>query len=246
MALLLAALPFSGGTASPQALLWGASAGVAGIAGTAALYRGLAVGRMGVVAPISGVLAAGIPVVVGLTMGERPGLLALGGIAIGIVAVAIVSQSSGGPLSTAPDRPLREGWLLPGTPEGIAAGVGFGLFFVLLERTPTESGLWPLIGSRASIITIATVAVLAQRSFTFPHGARAQLVGLGAMNILADLLFLLATREGLLSLVAVITSLYPAGTVILARTVLHEPIARSQGVGLALAAASVVLIATGG
>jgi drug/metabolite transporter (DMT)-like permease len=245
---LLVALPFWETGFSPEALGWGAAAGVAATAGASALYRGLSIGRMGVVAPISGVLAAAIPVVFGLGFGERPGPIALVGVALGLVAVTAVSRQSD-QVATAPpsgsDAALQHvARSRRGVLEGLAAGVGFGLFFVLLERSPGDSGLWPLAGMRVSIIALAGCAVaIGGLGAGIGRGSILRLGALGLLNVSADLLYLLATRHGLLSLVAVITSLYPAVTVLLARSVLHERMDRSQMVGLALAVVSVVLIA---
>lgn len=251
LVLLLAAVPLWEGDLTTQAIGWGAAAGLAGAVGASALYRGLSIGRMSVVAPISGVLAAGIPVVVGLWLGERPGSLALVGVAVGLVAVVAVSRTPDRAVSTGstsivgrPDTSPRR--LGRGVLEGLGAGIGFGLFFVLLERSPADSGLWPLVGTRASMIFIVgAVVAIGGGSSALRGGLLVRLCGLGLINVLADLLYLLATRHGLLSLVAVITSMYPAVTVILARSILREPMAAQQGVGLALAAASVVLIALG-
>jgi drug/metabolite transporter (DMT)-like permease len=251
LAVLLAVLPFWAGNYSREAIGWGATAGVAGVAGASALYRGLSVGRMSVVAPISGVLAAGIPVLVGLWLGERPGPLALIGVAVGLMAVVAVSRTPDPRVpagSTSPEEHRGSG---PrgsgrGVLEGLGAGIGFGLFFVLLERSPTDSGLWPLVGTRASMIAlVASVVTIGGLSRALPGGLLLRLCWLGFINVLADLLYLLATRHGLLSLVAVITSMYPAVTVILARSMLREAMVKQQVVGLGLAAASVVLIALG-
>jgi drug/metabolite transporter (DMT)-like permease len=250
LAVLLAVLPFWEADYSTQAIAWGATAGAAGVAGASALYRGLSVGRMSVVAPISGVLAAGIPVLVGLWLGERPTPLALMGVGAGLVAVVAVSRTPdpGAPAgSTSSVRQQVTAAKGPGRGvlEGLGGGIGFGLFFVLLERSPADSGLWPLVGMRTSMIAVAAVVAIGRLSRSLPTGLVLRLGALGVINVLADLLYLLATRHGLLSLVAVITSLYPAVTVILSRSILREPMDMPQVVGLLLAAASVVLIALG-
>ena len=234
---------------SAEALGWGAAAGIAGAAGASALYRGLSIGRMGVVAPISGVLAAVIPVVFGLAFGERPGAIAVVGVALGLVAVTAVSRqpdpvAAAAPASISDDPVPGDTRSRRGVLEGLAAGVGFGLFFVLLERSPSDSGLWPLAGMRVSIIVlVGCIVVIAGLGVEIGSRSIVRLGALGLLNVIADLLYLLATRHGLLSLVAVITSLYPAVTVLLARSILHERMDRSQVVGLVLAVVSVVLIA---
>jgi drug/metabolite transporter (DMT)-like permease len=132
------------------------------------------------------------------------------------------------------------------------AGAGFGLFFVLLDHTPADSGRWPLLGIRISFVSMLGLLVVVRgMSLRVPADMRLSLLGLGVANTLADLLFLPATRRGLLSLVAVITSItsitsmYPAATVALATLVLRERIAGRQAAGLVIAAASVALIAVG-
>jgi drug/metabolite transporter (DMT)-like permease len=246
-AILILVLPFWDGSFSWQAVQWGAAAGVFGIAGAALLYRGLAIGRMSVVAPITALLAAAIPLTFGLAVGERPGWLALIGVVAGLVAVTLISRSpepnsAGGVEESPPPALLRPGG--QGVVEALGAGVGFGLFFILLERAPEDSGLWPLAGTRISFVaSVVLVAAVAGASIRPPAGMVRSLVWLGFINLAADLLYLLATREGLLSLVAVITSLYPAATVALARAFLNERMVRQQMVGVACAAMSVTLIA---
>jgi drug/metabolite transporter (DMT)-like permease len=131
-----------------------------------------------------------------------------------------------------------------GVAEALGAGLGFGLFFILLERAPDGSGLWPLAGTRISMVAaVAVLAAVAGSSVRPAAGTVRSLVWLGFINLGADLLYLLATRRGLLSLVAVITSLYPAATVALARVVLDERMVKQQLAGVACAALSVTLIA---
>jgi drug/metabolite transporter (DMT)-like permease len=247
-AILILVLPFWDGAFSWRAVQWGAAAGVAGMSGAALLYRGLAIGRMGVVAPITAVLAATVPVSFGLAIGERPGPAALIGIVVGLVAVVLVS-SVGGPNAdpasqTPPSSLMRPGG--PGVVEALGAGVGFGLFFILLDRAPEESGLWPLAGTRISMVaSVLVLAAIAGASIRPAAEMVRSLIWLGFINLGADLLYLLATRGGLLSLVAVITSLYPAATVALARAFLNERMVQQQLLGVGFAALSVTLIALG-
>lgn len=247
-AILIFALPFWDGSFSWRAVQWGTAAGVAGMAGAALLYRGLAIGRMGVVAPITAVLAAAIPLSFALAVGERPGSVALIGVVVGLVAVVLISSSpepvSADAAMETPPAVVRAG--SRGVVEALGAGAGFGLFFILLERTPGESGLWPLIGTRVSMVAfVAILAAAAGASVRTSAGMGRSLILLGVINLGADLLFLLATRTGLLSLVAVITSMYPAATVALARVFLNERMVQQQLAGVLCAAASVTLIALG-
>lgn len=243
--ILIFALPFWDGSFSWEALQWGTAAGVAGMAGAALLYRGLAIGRMGVVAPITAVLAAVIPLSFGLAVGERPGWLSLMGVGIGLVAVVLISSSSEPETATGvtDGEPLLSSGG-QGLVEALGAGAGFGLFFILLERAPDGSGIWPLAGTRISMIgVVALLAALTHAPFRPGMGMVPSLVWLGFINLSADLLYLLATRAGLLSLVAVITSLYPAATVALARGFLGERMVKQQLLGMVFAALSVSLIA---
>jgi drug/metabolite transporter (DMT)-like permease len=250
-ALLLGIAPFWEAELSGDAIGWGAWAGLAGVAGTSLLYRGLAIGRMSVVAPITGILAAGVPALFGLAAGERPGPTALTGVGLGLIAVVIITRSpnpsesngtKGGEQLVVETPPSSRS----GVVEASGAGLGFGLFFVLLDRSPVDSGLWPLVGTRISmIVSLGCVVAIGRVSVELPAGMALQLLGLGFVNVLADLLYLLATRRGLLSLVAVTTSMYPAATVILARLILRERMGGQQWVGLGMAAVSVALIATG-
>ncbi|MDQ3752264.1 MAG: DMT family transporter [Actinomycetota bacterium] len=243
---LLLAVPFFGGAVGREDLAWGAAAGLAGAAGIVFLYRGLSIGRMTVVAPTTAVEAATIPVIFGLAGGERPSAVALAGVALALPAVALVSSSPrGGPGDTAGHGGV-EGRLPPGLLDGLAAGLAFGFFFISLERTGSGSGLWPLVMARATaVVCVGTAALLTGRSLRPSPGTTRSIAAAGGLDVLANILYLLASRRGLLSLVAVLTSLYPASTVLLARVVLRERLWRVQAAGLVLAAVGVGLIAAG-
>jgi drug/metabolite transporter (DMT)-like permease len=220
------------------ALLWGAAAGVAGGLGLLLFYRSLADGTMSVVAPLTAVSAAAVPVFVGLALGERPSLLALAGVLIALLAVVLVS-AEGGRLPS-----WRELVADRSVGEALAAGMAFGLFFVLLSRPDHDTGLWPVAGSRvASLVVMAGVAVGARRPLLPARVALPLVVASGIADMSANVLFLLASRQGLLVITSVLTALYPASTVLLAQLVLHERIHRVQVAGLAAAAAAVTLIA---
>jgi drug/metabolite transporter (DMT)-like permease len=244
-ALLVAAVALWADAISWPGVGWGAAAGLAGVVGTSLLYQGLAIGRMSVVAPITAVLGAGLPVLFGLALGERPGPVAWAGIVAGLVAVVVITRAPEPPATQPAASPPDALAVQAGARArqaiicAVGAGVGFGLFFVLLERSPADSGLWPMLGTRVSLVGVRGLSV------RVPARMGWSLLGLGVVNTMADLLFLLATRTGLLSLVAVITSMYPAVTVGLAWQVLGERIARRQAAGLVIAAVSVALIALG-
>lgn len=243
-ALLFACVPFfvdSGPTAS--ALAWGGASGVAGATGVLFLYKGLAAGRMSVVAPITSVEAAVAPVVWGLATGERPPVVALVGVVVALVAVVLVAGVEPGGVAGEEGDAAPRGRLAPGVPEALAAGLAFGAFFILLDGAGDETGLWPLVGGRTASLTILTILVLARRErVAAASGTRLPIVAAGVLDVAANLLYLLATREGLLSIVAVLTSLYPASTILLARIVLGERMGRLQVAGLGLAAAGVVMM----
>ncbi|NNC91293.1 MAG: DMT family transporter [Acidimicrobiia bacterium] len=234
LAIVLVALAGVGGDLVAEDIGWAAGAGVAGAAGLVLLYRGLGIGIMSVVAPVSAVLAAVVPVSWGLTTGERPSPLALVGIPLALVAIALVS-------GTRPGQFARGS----GLAEGIGAGFGFGLFFILIAKSDSAE-LWTLTFARfASISVIVVVAFVSRASLRPGPGTGWLVLAAGTFDMVANLMFLMAERRGLLTLVSVITALYPASTVLLARFVLHERLARSQLIGLFVAAVGVGLITTG-
>lgn len=217
---------------------WAALAGLGSGVGSGFLYRGLAAGRMGVVAPVSAVGAAVLPVVVGVAGGERPGALVWLGILVALPAIWLVSREE-----TAPHAP-RGG--PSGLLDGVLAGIGFGVLFAALGQVPASAGYWPLAVTQvASMVGLVAVAT-ALRERWVPRDPRSWW-GLvpGLLASLAVVCFLLATERGLLTVSAVLTSLYPAATVLLAVLVLHERIHRPQAVGLGLCAAAVVCVALG-
>jgi drug/metabolite transporter (DMT)-like permease len=215
---------------------WAAAAGLTGGAGVALLYYGLAVGRVSVVAPVTAVCGITIPVLVGLALGERPGAVALAGVAVAVASVALISRH---------DDPARK----PGAPVdrslpiALASGVAIGGFLVCLSRTGTGSGLWPLLIARvASTLSLALAARAIGVPLAVPRLAWAPAVASGGLDMVANALYLIAVREGPLGLIATLTSLYPASTVLLARIVLRERLQPLQSVGLACAVAAIVLI----
>ena len=236
-ALTLALLYFFPGTGEVgPALAWGLVAGLGGGAGVLMLYRGLSRGRMSVVAPITGVEAAVVPVVFGLVAGERPSIGALVGIALALVAVVLVS--SGGSSSSDAGR--------SGLPEALGAGLAFGVFFMALDQAGADTGIWPLVGARISSISLTLiVAAITRTKIKPPAGTMPAIVGAGVLDVTANIFYLVAVRQGFLSLVAVLTSMYPAATVALARVVLKERLAPLQVVGIALALVAVILISVG-
>ena len=231
-------LPFLG-TAPPRAadLWWGAAGGLAGGVGVALLYYGLAIGTMAVVAPTTAVLAVAIPVLTSIALGERPGWLAIAGILLGIGAIALVSRPTVN--TQGPPRPSGLGVAL-------VAGVAIGLFLLALAQTRPASGLWPLLTARlASVGLFAVIAMIVRRSVRMPVRLAAIAVGGGALDMLANTLYLLAAQIGPLSPVVTLSSLYPASTVLLARAVLGERLNTWQTAGVGAALVAVLLIVRG-
>ncbi len=227
--------------AHPQVsdLVFGGLAGALGAGGLILFYRALARGTMSVVAPVAALFGAALPVLVGLGIGEQLSIPALVGIGIAIAAVGLVSRegdTGGERISHGPGgHPLVL---------AIIAGLAFGGFFVLLSRTHPSAGLWPLLSARVvSIALLASVTVLSGRSLRPAPGSRRLVVAAGAGDMVANILYLLAVRRGLVSLVAVIVALYPATTVLLAQVVLGERLRRIQIGGLVLAAGAATLLA---
>lgn len=226
----------------------GAAAGLLGPVSLGLLYHGLATGRMSVVAPITAVVAATVPLLWGLASGEEPSSLALAGMACALVAVVLISAAP--PHEDHPvDAPVLP--LAAVVPPAVASGLGFGIIFVLLGSTSSEAGLWPLVAARpvAIVVTVAVVSAVAARrgdslaGSLLPHGAWPTVAAAGVLDVTANACYLAAINAGLLSVVAVLSSLYPAATVVLARVVLHERLHRAQVAGLALAAAGVAAMA---
>jgi drug/metabolite transporter (DMT)-like permease len=218
--------------------LWGAVAGVGGGVGTVFLYRGLAMGRMSVVAPLSAVGAALLPVVVGVIAGERPGTVTWVGLACAFPAIWLISRAAE-PTSVAPGA---SGGVL----DGLLAGLGFGVLFAGLAQIPDAAGLGPLaLAQGVSVAAIVAMAVGFRHSWLPRDRYAAAAAVAGALGAFATWLFLVATQTGFLTVAAVLSSLYPASTVLLAAVLLHERIGRTQGVGLLLAALAVGLVAAG-
>jgi drug/metabolite transporter (DMT)-like permease len=239
LAVVLGAALVVRGTASAGDLAWGASAGVGGGLGILLLYWAFTVGPMSVVAPLSAAVSAAVPVVAGIAMGERPGMIATVGVCLALPAVVLIGRQEG-----ADDTPTDTRRALTAT---IAAGLCFGWLLISLSRTSSASGMWPLVTGRATSAGLLVVIALAfrasRRGIQRDAGAAGLAVAAGVTDSLAFTGLLVATRSGLLSLVGVISALYPASTIVLARLLLHERLSRAQVAGLCLAGVAMVLIA---
>ena len=233
---LFALLPWLGGSTRPADLVWGAAGGLAGATGLMIFFRTLARGVMSVIAPVTAVTAAAVPVLVGLLEGNRIGIWSGAGIVLALVAVVLVS-AEGGLSALRAARPAS-------IPPALAAGAAFGVFFVFLDRTGDGTGLTPLVAARlASVALVLTVALLGRRPLRVPRAALPLVAASGVGDMSANAMFLLATQlHSQLAIVGVLASLYPVSTVVLAQLVLRERLVPAQLAGLASACAAVVLI----
>jgi uncharacterized membrane protein len=232
---LVALALFQGSGPTASILLWGGISGVGNGLGTFALYRGLAIGQMSVVAPLSAVLTALVPAAVGLGAGERLSLIEGAGIALAVPAILLVSAQGR-------SAPVRASGVL----EGVLAGAAFGLLFVALDQAGSTGGAWPLLpGNLVSFAVLIPFVLRVPDRTTSMKRAVPYSAAAGMLGGLATLSFLIATSEGRLPLVATLAALYPAVTVIMARLMLAERWTRSQRAGLFAAAAAVALISAG-
>jgi drug/metabolite transporter (DMT)-like permease len=234
--LLLAVLPLFPSHATTSDYLWGLAAGACGGIGIALLYHALAIGKMGVVSPITAVLAAALPVIVSVVRGERLSLAQIAGIAVALIAIVLISVST----EETGEREIST----KGVKEAIAAGIIIGGFFLCLAYAHKSAGLNQLLAARVSSVVLLLLVAFATRSDLRPRGNVLPVILLsGAIDMAANALYVFATYHGYLSIAAVLTSLYPASTVFLARVVLKERLQRSQKLGVVLALAGVALIA---
>lgn len=227
----------TGGTISTPAVVWGALCGISQGMAIWWFYAALGSGPISVISPLTAILAAGLPLAIGLARGERPGAVAGVGAALALVAVVLVSREAGDE-DVRPHRFTRTvAWLTAG------AGLGFGLNFVLLAQAPHDARLWPLVFGR----TVATVIVVLAAMFTGnlrpPQGFPLTLaLTAAAFDVTANVTQLLALQSSMLSLASVLMSLYPAFTVLLAIIVLRERVTAWQRLGMVLALAAVAMI----
>jgi uncharacterized membrane protein len=235
----------------PTAVIeWGALSGVGSAIGNQALYRGLASGAMNVVAPLSAVLTAVLPAIVGLASGDRLSLAGWAGLVLAVPAIGLVSLSPGQSSSDHPAKARTASRVRFGVGWGLLAGCGFGLLFVGLDKAGTTSGAWPLVsGQIVAVLLVGSVTTYLRRrspsstrqstpwSVALVWGVTSGLGGAGG-----NIFFFAATGAGSLTVVAVLSALYPAITVLLAAIVLHERASRIQLIGLLICAVSVALI----
>jgi uncharacterized membrane protein len=215
-------------------LMLSVAAGLAGGIGITALYRGLAVGRMGIVAPVTGVMAALLPVVAGIATEGVPASLVLVGIGLAIVAVVLVSRIDDG------------GGGRSGIELALVAGVGLGAFSVLVAQVSDGHAFGPLTVIRATEAVLIVGVILVTRAAWRPPGRLLPAIaGVGVLDRAGNGAFILAAQAGALAVAAVLSSLYPVTTVLLATLFLKERVTRSHAVGIGLAVAAVACIAAG-
>jgi len=223
-----------GGSPAASDWLWGSVSGIGVGIGTAFLFRGLSTGRMGVVAPISAVGTALVPVAYGLATGERPGLLAVVGIVAALPAIWLIAATTDG---------LEPTTSSSGISDAVIAGLGFGAGFACLDRVAPAAGLAPLVAEQiVSLAPVVVIALVTKQAFWPRTGSAWTAAWLGPLGTAANACLLWAMQAGMLSVVSVLVSLYPASTVALAAIVLRERIHRAQWIGLALAGVAVGLI----
>lgn len=231
--LLLLLVVLVPGTPHPVDLGWGLLAGVAGAGGVMLLYRALSTGMMAVVAPVTAITAAVVPIVAGLVTAHSPGTLALSGAGLAVVAIALVSLGEGGVTGRVSSRVL-------GT--ALGAGLLFGIFFALLGQADEGAGMWPVLAVRVSSIGFG-LALAARTGVGLRLGRRVLgwAAAAGLLDSAANALYLAAATRGHLSIVAAIASLYPASTVLLALGIDRERLRPAQLAGLGFAAGALVL-----
>lgn len=218
--------------------LLGTLAGVFGGVGVAFLYRRLAVGPMAVVAPLTAITSAAVPALWGLGAGDRLSSIAWVGVALAFVAIGLVSSAGGveyGRVSAAV------------VGESLLSGIGFGFFFVLFDATNAASAPWPVVGARLLTSTVLLAFIIGAGRELIPRAenAVALIVATGVLDTGSNVLFLYATQHGSLTIVAVLSAMYPVSTIILARFVLGEEMGKAQLIGLTVALTATALIAAG-
>lgn len=238
--LILLVTPFMADTITLRDLGIGGIAGIAGVVGITFLYHSLSRGPMAVVAPIAAVSNAAVPALWGIYSGDRLSGPQLVGVVLGLAAILLVSRVSGEETSTGTTTPSLVG-------AALLSGVGFGGFFICMDLTAEATTPWPLVSARVVSAGIALILLARMGRSPIPRRdeARGAIVGAGVLDMTANLAILIAVHHGMLSLVAVLGSLYPASTVLLARYVLQERMARTQVVGLVVALVAIGAIVGG-
>jgi drug/metabolite transporter (DMT)-like permease len=219
---------------APEGLFLGSAAGLCGVFGLVALYRGLARGQMGLVAPVAAVVTAILPIIAGILNEGLPSALQLLGFGLALVAVWFLAGLG---------RGASRQWRVLGLP--VAAGIGFGVFFILINQVSDEAILWPLAAARVASVLALSIFIIGRQRGGLPT-SRGQFLVIALAGIFdsgGNAFFALATRAGRLDIAAVLGSLYPAATVLLAWLILKERLGRQQWLGILMALAALAFIA---
>lgn len=224
----------------PVSLIWGGLAGICGMVGLIVFYRALSGGAMTVVAPITAVTSATIPVVFGLVRGEQPSAIRLAGIICALIAIGLVSLA---PAPAGHPTVVTRSLILT----SVVSGALFALFFILMATASRSStapvGLWPSAASQLSAMALGAVLILITRPTPWPRGtALGWTVVSGPFDLTANVLYLTSTRTGEITVLAPLAALYPVTTVILALIIDGERLRRLQVLGLVLAVVALVLV----
>ena len=242
LVMILAVAPGMADTVTSQDLVYGALAGLCGLVGIGCLYHCLSRGPMAVVAPTTAISNAVLPVLWGVAHGEHLSTINTIGVLLGLIAIGLISGGVG-------IWRLADAIRVPPTLvlEALLAGVGFAGFYVFMNATTEASTPWPLVSARVVSAGIALLLLLHVGRSPIPRRAEggAAIVFAGLLDMAANLAILMAIHRGLLSLTVVLSSLYPATTVILARTVLNERMSRDQVAGVVGALVAVACIVGG-
>lgn len=231
---LVAVFPL--GVATAADLAWGAAAGVASMMGGFFLLRGFAVGRFSVVSTVAGLVTAGLPLLVDAAFGARPPALAWAGVAVALLAITLVTTG---------DVDVRDGRqsLAAGFGYALLSGLGYALMFLGLDLARPESGAWPAVAREgASVLTMLVAAWFTGRAVTVPRARLAGVAGIGVAAALATGSFVLSAQTGFVGIAAVIASMSPAVTIVLAWLLLAEKVTGRQVVGLIGTGIALVMI----
>ncbi len=235
---LIAAPLLGAAAAAPADLVWGAAAGICGAAGVGLLYRGLATGLASIVSPVAALTGTALPVLFGvLVRGERPPVLTWTGVFLALPAILLLSS----------EKEEHRHHVLPSLRIGFLAGVSFSGFFILIAQTGEGSGMWPLVAARCVTVPLFFLLTFFRaNSLRLKKGSRLQAMAGGVLDMGANVFYLLSTRSGILVTAVILTSLYPAPTVILQRVFVKERLNIPRIAGLILAIVGAALIGIGG
>jgi drug/metabolite transporter (DMT)-like permease len=230
--LVVLALALAEPAPSRTAVCWSSLAGVAGSVGIAALYRALAVGQMGIAAPVTAVLSAGLPVLFHAALTGPPTMAQAAGFGMALAGVWLLS------------RPERVTGRPPGFGLALVSGLGFGGFLILIAQASQSTVLWPLAVSKAaSLTTMLMAAFSTRRAERVSPGLLPLILLAGILDVGGNAFFMLAAQLGRLDVAAVLSSLYPASTVLLAGVLLRERVSRTQAAGIGIALVAIPMIA---